>query len=46
MQSMDDASLLQALASDGKLIKRPFLVLEGGRTVTGFQQSEWEGLFS
>jgi arsenate reductase len=46
VQSMDDASLLQALASDGKLIKRPFLVLEGGRTVTGFQQSEWEGLFS
>ena len=46
VQAMDDASLLQALASDGKLIKRPFLVLEGGRTVTGFQQSEWEGLFS
>ncbi len=46
VQAMDDASLLQALASDGKLIKRPFLVLEDGRTVTGFQQSEWEGLFS
>lgn len=46
VQAMDDATLLAALASDGKLIKRPFLILNDGRTVTGFQQAEWDGLFS
>lgn len=46
VQAMDDASLLETLAGDGKLIKRPFLILDDGRTVTGFQQAEWEGLFS
>jgi arsenate reductase (glutaredoxin) len=43
---MDDPTLLRALAADGKLIKRPFLVLDDGRILTGFQQAEWEGLFS
>ncbi len=46
VQAMDDATLLQALAADGKLIKRPFLILADGRTVTGFQQAEWESLLS
>ena len=46
VQAMDDATLLKALASDGKLIKRPFLILDDGRTVTGFQQAEWDALFS
>jgi arsenate reductase len=46
VQAMDDPTLLAALASDGKLIKRPFLILDDGRTVTGFQQAEWDGLFS
>ena len=46
VQAMDDPTLLAALASDGKLIKRPFLILNDGRTVTGFQQAEWDGLFS
>jgi arsenate reductase (glutaredoxin) len=46
VQAMDDSTLLEALAADGKLIKRPFLILADGRIVTGFQQLEWEGLFS
>jgi len=46
VQAMDEPTLLAALASDGKLIKRPFLILDDGRTVTGFQQAEWDGLFS
>jgi arsenate reductase len=39
---MDDATLLEALAADGKLIKRPFLILDDGTILTGFQQPEWE----
>lgn len=46
VQAMDEPTLLAALASDGKLIKRPFLIRDDGRTVTGFQQAEWDGLFS
>ncbi len=46
VQAMDDPTLLRALAADGKLIKRPFLILDDGRILTGFQQAEWEGLFS
>jgi arsenate reductase (glutaredoxin) len=46
VQAMDDPTLLGALAADGKLIKRPFLILDDGRILTGFQQAEWEGLFS
>lgn len=41
VQAMDDA---EALAADGKLIKRPFLVLPDGRTLTGFQPAEWQAL--
>jgi arsenate reductase len=46
VQAMDDPTLLQTLAADGKLIKRPFLILDDGRILTGFQQAEWEDLFS
>ena len=43
---MDDPALLQALAADGKLIKRPFLIADDGRTLTGFKPTEWESLLS
>lgn len=46
VQAMDDATLLSALAEDGKLIKRPFLIGDDGRTVTGFQEQEWASLFN
>jgi arsenate reductase len=39
---MDDAAALEALAADGKLIKRPFLVRPDGRIVTGFSAEEWQ----
>lgn len=39
---MDDAAALEALAADGKLIKRPFLVRPDGRILTGFSPEEWE----
>ncbi len=44
VQAMSDAEALAALAADGKLIKRPFLVLPDGRTLTGFQLPEWQVL--
>ena len=46
VQAMDDPTLLKTLAADGKLIKRPFLVLDDGSILTGFQQAEWEARFS
>lgn len=33
---------LQLLATDGMLVKRPFLVLDDGRVITGFREKEWE----
>lgn len=42
IKALDDASALQALAADGRLIKRPFLVTSAGRILTGFKQEEWE----
>ena len=42
VQAMDDDQALAALAADGKLIKRPFLITGDGRVLTGFQPQEWE----
>lgn len=44
VKAMCDAEALAALAADGKLIKRPFLRLADGRTLTGFQPPEWQAL--
>jgi arsenate reductase len=44
VQAMDDPALLAALAADGKLIKRPFLITDTGRVITGFKPEEWQGL--
>ena len=44
VQALSDDQALAALAADGKLVKRPFLVLPDGRVLTGFQSAEWEAL--
>ena len=41
VQALDDSAALAALAADGKLIKRPFLVIDDGCIVTGFKELEW-----
>ena len=41
VQSMTDEEALQALISDGKLIKRPFLVSPGIRILVGFNPDTW-----
>ena len=33
---------LRLLATDGMLVKRPFVVTEDGTVLTGFKESEWE----
>ena len=44
--SLNDEQALEALAADGRLIKRPFLINDNGRTLTGFQPDEWSLLLS
>ena len=33
---------LQLLASDGMLVKRPILVTDSGKVLTGFKEKDWE----
>jgi arsenate reductase len=42
VQAMDDQQALDALAADGKLIKRPFLITAAGTVITGFNPQEWQ----
>jgi len=44
VKSLSDGEALQALAADGKLIKRPFLITAEGRISTGFNPGEWAPL--
>jgi arsenate reductase len=47
LPALSDDEKLAALAADGKLIKRPLLVREGGprlAVAVGFREDEWEAL--
>ncbi|MBM5813344.1 MAG: Spx/MgsR family RNA polymerase-binding regulatory protein [Cyanobacteria bacterium M_DeepCast_100m_m1_067] len=44
VQALNDQAALAALAADGKLIKRPFLITDAGRILTGFKEPEWAAL--
>lgn len=44
VKAMDDEQALAALAADGRLIKRPFLISADGRIITGFREEEWQQL--
>lgn len=44
VKAMDDDQAIAALAADGKLIKRPFLVTDSGAIATGFKIEEWQHL--
>ena len=39
---MSEEEQLRLLASDGMLVKRPVIVLENGKVLTGFKEKEWE----
>ena len=38
---MSEEEQLRLLATDGMLVKRPLIVLEDGRVLTGFREKEW-----
>ena len=42
LPAMTAEEQLRLLAADGMLVKRPVLVLEDGRVLTGFREKEWE----
>lgn len=44
VKAMDDEQALAALAADGRLVKRPFVVAANGRILTGFRPEEWAEL--
>ena len=44
VQALDDQAAVAALAADGRLIKRPFLISDDGRILTGFKEPEWAAL--
>lgn len=44
VKAMDDEQALRALAADGRLVKRPFLITPAGRVLTGFRAQQWAEL--
>ena len=45
LPEMDDAQMLQLLASDGMLVKRPLLI-EDDLVVVGFKEAVWKDLLA
>ena len=46
VKAMADDEAIAALAADGRLIKRPFLITAQGDVVTGFNPEEWQPLLA
>lgn len=44
IETMSNTEAAKLLASDGKLIKRPFLVVDEKKTILGFKDTEWKKL--
>lgn len=44
LPTMTEEEQLQLLASDGMLVKRPLIVADNGKILTGFREKEWEVL--
>ena len=42
LPTMTEDEQLRLLATDGMLVKRPVIVTEDGRVLTGFKEKEWE----
>ena len=43
IKEMSDAEMIDLLATDGKLVKRPLLIV-GDRVLVGFKPEEWDAL--
>jgi arsenate reductase len=46
LPSMSEQDAIKLLSENGKLIKRPFLLLENGKGLVGFKESDWDELVS
>ncbi len=46
VKGMTDVEVVNALSSDGRLIKRPFLVDKDGKVLVGFKEANWIDCFS
>lgn len=46
LPEMSEEEQLQLLATNGMLVKRPLLITENGKILTGFKEKEWEELLS
>ena len=44
VKAMSDDEALDALAADGRLIKRPFLLTSDGEVLVGFKPDQWSQL--
>ena len=42
VKAMSDEEALDSLANDGRLIKRPFVLLPDGSALVGFREEIWE----
>ena len=42
LPTMGEEEQLQLLSSDGMLVKRPVLVTDDGKVLTGFKEADWE----
>lgn len=42
LPTMSEEEQLQLLATDGMLVKRPVVVTEDGKILTGFREKDWE----
>ena len=42
LPTMSEEEQLRLLATDGMLVKRPIIVLEDGKVLTGFREKDWE----
>ena len=44
LPTMTEEEQLALLASDGMLVKRPLLIMDDGRVLTGFREKDWAEL--
>ena len=42
LPAMSEQEQLDLLATDGMLVKRPIIVTDDGKVLTGFREAEWE----
>ena len=46
LPNMTESEQVDLLATDGMLVKRPILITDAGRVLTGFREKEWEEALS